>query len=62
MWITFMFVFWQKIKFIPPLYLETLLRYYKFVILGSLGRPGHAHQKQYYQIVEKFDVYLLAKN
>ena len=41
-----MFIFTQKIIFIPPLFLEMLQRYDKFVILGTLGKHGHAHQKQ----------------
>ena len=39
-----------------------LQRYYKFVALGALRMPGHAHSKRYYQFVEIFCVYLQVKN
>ena len=35
--------------------------YWKLV-LGTLGMPGYAHLKWYYQLVENFRVYLQAKN
>ena len=40
-----LFIFMQKIMFIPTLFLEILQRDYKLIILGILGKPGHAHQK-----------------
>ena len=46
--------FMQIIKFIPELYLETLLRYYKLGNLGILDINIHNHQKQ--------TVYVHAKN
>ena len=42
--------------------LEILQRYYKVVVLGALGMPGHAHPKWYYQFVENFCIYLQVKN
>ena len=39
-----MFIFMQKIIFIPQLIFEMLQKYCKLVILGTLGTPGHAHQ------------------
>ena len=42
---TLRFIFMQNITFIPHLFLEILQRYCKLVILGTLGTPGHAHQK-----------------
>ena len=32
------------------------------VILGTLGIPGYAQPKWYYQLVENFHVYLLPEN
>ena len=45
-------IFMQKIIFIPVLFLEILQRYYKLIILVTLGQLGHAHQKQWHQPVE----------
>ena len=50
-------IFKQKIIFIPALFLEILQRYYKLIILGTLGKLGHVHQKQWHQTVENFYVY-----
>ena len=33
-------------------FFEILQRYYKVVVLGALGMPGHAQPKWYYQFVE----------
>ena len=41
---------------------KILQRFYKIVILGTLGMIGHAHKNRQCQLVEKFDVYLHAKN
>ena len=42
-----MFIFIiQKLMFIPHLFLEILQRYYKLIILGTLGTPSHTHQNQ----------------
>ena len=38
------------------------LRYCKLVILVTLGMTSYAHPKLYCQLVEKFRVYLQAKN
>ena len=57
-----MFICMHKIKFNPPFFFEILQRYCKLVILGTLGMPGHGQQKQWYHLVEKFDVYLHARN
>ena len=56
-----MFIYRQIINFIPPLFLEILLSYYKF-ILDTLGMPGYIYQKQYNQLVRKFIVYIQSKN
>ena len=37
------FIFMQKIIFFPHLFREILQRYYKLIILGTLGTPDHAH-------------------
>ena len=55
-----------KTKFIPHIFLEILydlilLKYCKFVNLGTLGMPGHVHQKHLNQLVEIFDVYYMQK-
>ena len=55
-------IFMQKIIFIPALFLEILQRYYKLIILGTLGMFGHTHQKQWHQQVENFYVYLQTKS
>ena len=52
----------QKIKLIPRLVLEILLRCCKFVVLDALGMRINSHQKKQYQLAENFDVYLHAKN
>ena len=43
---TLMCIFMQKIKFILYLFLEMLLKYYKHVILGTLGMFGHPQKNQ----------------
>ena len=43
---TLIFIFMQKIIFIPNLFLELLQTYYKLVILGTLSMRDHAYQKQ----------------
>ena len=48
----------QKIKFTPAIFLEILQRDYKLIIFGTLGKLGHAHQKQWHQLVENSYVYL----
>ena len=50
-----------KLNFIVYVY-DVLQRYCKLVILGTLGFPGIAHPKWYYQLAENFLVYLQAKN
>ena len=52
LWKTLMFVFMQKIKFIPYLFLEILQRYCKLVILATLGVPGNTQQKRYQLLIE----------
>ena len=42
---TLIFIFMQKIKLIPHLFLRISLRYCKLGILGSLGMYSHTHQK-----------------
>ena len=39
---TLMFIFMPKNNFIPHLFFETLLRYYKLVILSTLDTPSQA--------------------
>ena len=51
----------KKINFILHVFLEILLRYWKFVSLGTLSMPGYAHQKWYYQLVENIRAYQQAK-
>ena len=51
----------QKINFILHILLEILERYCKFVIFVTLGMPGFAHPKQYYQLAENICIYLQAK-
>ena len=36
-----MFIYIQKINFIPPYFFEILKGYYKLAILGTLGMPGY---------------------
>ena len=43
-------------------FLEILQQYCKFVILGTLGIPGHVPPKWYYQLVEKLCAYLEVKS
>ena len=50
----------QKINFILHIFLETLERYCKLVILGTLGMPDFAHPKWYYELAENVYVYLKA--
>ena len=53
-----MFIFMQKNKLIPHLILMILLRYYKLIILGTLGMPGYGHQTEWHQLVVNFNAYL----
>ena len=55
-------IFMQKIKFTPAIFLEILQRDYKLIIFGTLGKLGHAHQKQWHQLVENSYVHLQTKN
>ena len=55
-------IFMQKIKFTPAMFLEILQRDYKLIIFGTLGKLGHAHQKQWHQLVENSYVHLQTKN
>ena len=50
-----------EINFILDVFLEIVQRHFKFVVLGSLGIPSHAHPKRYSELVENFRVYLRAK-
>ena len=54
-------IFMQKIILIPALFLEILQRYYKLIILGTLGKLDHTHQKQWNQLVGNSYVYLETK-
>ena len=56
-----MFIFMQKIRFIPQLFFEILVRYCKLYILGTWDMPGHAYKKEQYQLLGNFDVYLHVK-
>ena len=56
-----MFICMKQINFIPPFFFEILQRYHKLVILGTLGILGYGHQKQWYKVVENFNVYFHAK-
>ena len=47
----------QKIRLVPPLFLEILQKCYKLVILGTLGTTGHANQ-----MIGNSDVFLQTKN
>ena len=51
----------KKINFILYVFLEILQRYCKLVVLGTLGMPGYALPKWFYQLIENFRVYLQAK-
>ena len=55
-------IFMQKIILIPALFLEILQRYYELIILGTLGKLDHTHQKQWHKLVGNFYVYLQTKN
>ena len=57
-----MLICMQKTNFITPFFLKIVKRNGKLVILGTLGMPGYANPKWYYQLVENFRVYLQAKN
>ena len=60
-----MLLFRQKIIFIPALFLQILQRYYKPVILSTLGMHGHARQKHQLEeniMIVSADVYLETKN
>ena len=50
-------IFLQRLNQLHPSHLFSL-RYCKLVILGTLGMPGYAHPKRYYQLLENFYVYL----
>ena len=43
-----MFIFMQKINFIPSFFLEILQRYHKPDILGTLGIHDYDQYKRYY--------------
>ena len=51
----------KKINFNPPCFPGEFAKICKLLILGTLGTPGYAHWNDYCQLVENFDVYLLAK-
>ena len=51
-----------KTMFILHLFLEILQKYYKIVILGTLGMSGHIHQKRWRQLVGNSDAYLQINN
>ena len=51
----------QKIRFVPQLFFEILVRYCKLYILGTWDMPGHAYKKEQYQLLGNFDVYLHVK-
>ena len=52
-------IFMRKIR---ALFLEILQRYYKLIILGTLGKLGHTHQKQWHQLVGNSYNYLQTEN
>ena len=52
----FMLIYRHKINLIFHVFLETMQRYCKIVILGTMGMPCYAHPKWYYQHVENFCV------
>ena len=54
------FICWVKINFILYIFLEILQRHCKLV-LDTLGMPGYADPKWYYQLVQNFSVDLQAK-
>ena len=56
-----MFLSTEKIKFIPSFLLKILLIYFELVMLATLGMPDLVQQKQQYQFVGNFDVYLHVK-
>ena len=56
-----MFTRVQKINFIPLLFLEILLKYCELVIFVNFGMFSYGHQKQWYQAVENFNIYLHAR-
>ena len=51
-----------KINFILYVFIEMWQRYCTLIVLGTLGIPGCAHPKWYYQFVENFRIYLQARN
>ena len=55
------FICMQKIKFILHVFHEILEIYCKLV-LGTLGTPGYANPKRYYQLVKNVCVHFQAKN
>ena len=59
---TFVFICRQKNNFIIHIFSGDIAQICKLLILGTLGMPGYTHPKSYYHLVEKFDVYLHAKN
>ena len=42
--------------------IEILQRFYKLVILGTLGMTRYGNQQWYYQLEENFDAHLHAKS
>ena len=57
---TLTFICRQKINFILHVFLETLQKYCKLVLLGTLVMPAWAHPK-YHQLAENFCVHLQTK-
>ena len=49
---TLMFIFIQKIKFIPHLFLKILLIFYNLIIMVTLTMPYQAQQNHQYQRIE----------
>ena len=64
--ITFMkpstFISMEKINFNLHVFLDILQKYFKPVVLGTLGMFGYVYPKWYYHLIENFHVYLQAKN
>ena len=57
-----MFIFMQKIIFIPPIFFEILKRYCELVIFGTLDMPGHAHHQRQYHLAGNSNIYPQTKN
>ena len=55
-------IFMQKPISTPALFPEILQRYYKLIVLGTLGKLGHTRQIQWHQLVGNCYVYLQTKN